>query len=291
MAFGLALGIGSAAWFANGPALAETEDWGQSPGQEGGVLRVMTFNIRHGEGLDGRVDLARVATVIKEVAPDLVGLQEVDQNWSFRSQFVEQAAWLARELGMEFAFAPALHRGSLLGADGGYGNALLSRYPILRSETIILPRLDTREDRSLLIAQVKVPNGLVQVGVTHLGLSSRERLQHVRVIREKLLTFGLPTILMGDWNARPDSPEVVAVTEWLASVTAGGMWPTFCYNSPDGKPNVQIDYIFASPEFKVAGVRTVPTDASDHWPLVAELQLSFGSVSAKGGEGKQAEGE
>lgn len=251
-------------------------------------MRVMTFNIRHGEGLDGRLDLARVAAVIKEAAPDIVGLQEVDQNWASRSQFVEQAAWLAKELGMEFAFAPAMHRGSLLGADAGYGNALLSRFPIVHSESVTLPRLDTREDRSLLVAQVKVGDGLVQVGVTHLGLSSKERLQHVRVIREKLLAAGLPTILMGDWNDRPNAPEVVALTDRFVNVTATfvadrGEMPTFRYNSPDGQPNVQIDYIFASPEFKVCQVRTIATQVSDHLPLVADLRIILPASPVQGG--------
>lgn len=259
------------------PAMAANAAGVEPVGERIIRIRVMTLNIHHGEGLDGRVDLARLAQLIRHWQPDLVGLQEVDRNWGARSNFQDQAAWLAGEVGMQYAFAPALRRPSLLGSEAGFGNALLSRYPLLESRVVTLPRQGTREDRSLLIAQVKLPGQVIQVGVTHLGLSREERIGHVRIILDELKRANLPTVLMGDWNDRPDAPEVVAVTFHLQDVVAAigqseaREQATFRYDSPDGRPNVRIDYIFVSGDFQVEAVQTVETGVSDHLPVVADL--------------------
>ncbi|MBE3583728.1 MAG: endonuclease/exonuclease/phosphatase family protein [Limnochordaceae bacterium] len=250
------------------------------PEGAGVTLTVMTYNIHHGQGRDGKFDLERIASVIEQAGADLVGLQEVDENWAARSQFLEEASWLAKRLGMQYVFAPALKRPSLLGAEAGYGNALLSRYPIVpgSTEILLLPKQGTREDRVLLRAEVQVGTECWQVAVTHLGLSRSERVDHVRQILARLQSFRGPTILMGDWNDRPDSPEVSLVTTQLQDVAAvaqaqdGDPRPTFAYDSPDGRPNMRIDYIFASAALQVRRVWTIDSVGSDHLPLVAQLQ-------------------
>ena len=96
-------------------------------------LRVMAYNIKHGHGNDGVVDLERAAAVIEAVAPDVVTLQEVDERCG-RSGEVDQAAWLGERLGMESIF------GTFMDYDGGrYGMALLSRLPIIEWTNHVLP--------------------------------------------------------------------------------------------------------------------------------------------------------
>jgi len=63
-------------------------------------FRLATFNIRHGVGADGVLDLERVAAVIEQASADVVCLQEVDRNWGARSGFQDQTAWLAGRLGV-----------------------------------------------------------------------------------------------------------------------------------------------------------------------------------------------
>jgi endonuclease/exonuclease/phosphatase family metal-dependent hydrolase len=114
-------------------------------------LRILTFNIHHGRGLDRIVDLDRISRVIRSANPDIVGLNEVDKQYSKRSEFVDQADWLAEKLDMEHVFGPAI----TLESQGNrqYGNAILSRYPIIKSRKHpfdFLPKVV--EDRSLLEA-------------------------------------------------------------------------------------------------------------------------------------------
>lgn len=91
-------------------------------------LRVLTYNIHHGEGVDGRLDLVRIAKVIQEVDPDIAALQEVDQN-AGRSGQVDQAAELGRLTKMRSVFG-----GNIELQGGKYGNALLTRFEIIKQQ-------------------------------------------------------------------------------------------------------------------------------------------------------------
>src|SRR5688572_8882435 len=92
-----------------------------------GTLRVLTYNIHHGEGTDGVFDLARIAEVIKSARADLVALQEVDQGTD-RAGGVNQLDELARLTGMHAEFGKAMDY-----MNGGYGVAVLSRWPLVRA--------------------------------------------------------------------------------------------------------------------------------------------------------------
>nr|MCS5617336.1 endonuclease/exonuclease/phosphatase family protein [Pirellulales bacterium] len=97
------------------------------------TLRVVSFNIRHGVGMDGRLDLDRTAAVLRRLESDLVAIQEVDENCR-RSGGVDQAAALGKALGMEHRF------GEFMDHDGGrYGLAVLSRLPIKATRRHALP--------------------------------------------------------------------------------------------------------------------------------------------------------
>ena len=119
----------------------------------------MSYNIHHGRGVDDRLDLARIAAVIRGAGADIVGLQEVDRHWGERSDFADQAAELARDLAMHVVYGVNLDLDPL--SPGGprrqYGNAILSDAPIRGWRNTLLPRTGELEQRGLLEALVTVP--------------------------------------------------------------------------------------------------------------------------------------
>ena len=138
-------------------------------------LRVASFNIHHGAGIDGLLDLGRTAEVIRSTGAAVVGLQEVDRHLSVRSGWVDQAGWLAERLGMEVVDGanidldpedPAAPRRR-------YGNAVLSAHPIRAWRNIPLPGSDGAEPRGLLHVLVSVDGADVTVAATHLQNRSR----------------------------------------------------------------------------------------------------------------------
>ena len=114
----------------------------------GHAIRVLCYNIHHGAGMDGELDLKRIARVIKSASPDIVSLQEVDKQTE-RSHGVDQAKELARLTGMQYAY------GASMPFQGGeYGNAVLTTFPIRASETVPLPG----EPRSALCVTLSLPD-------------------------------------------------------------------------------------------------------------------------------------
>src|SRR5579883_3350635 len=125
------------------PANARATDTAPWPGPP--PLRVMTYNIQHGAGLDGVLNVDRTAAAIAAVHPDVVGLEEVDDHWSSRSADLDETSLLADKLHMCAFFAqiydlPPQTTGA---PDREYGLAILSRYPILDSQNHQITRLST----------------------------------------------------------------------------------------------------------------------------------------------------
>jgi endonuclease/exonuclease/phosphatase family metal-dependent hydrolase len=242
----------------------------------------MTFNICHGAGVDHRVDLSRTVRVIRDAKVDVAGLQEVDRHYGARSGFVDQAGWLARELGMHVAFGANIdHDPPAPGQPRRqYGNAILSVEPILGSTNTPLPRTGGNEQRGLLSADIDIRGIPWQVCVTHLQHDDpAERLTQARAVIDIIGTPDRPTVLLGDLNATPDTPEirVLAGAYTDAWAQAGGpLGSTF----PNPVPYRRIDYVML-----VTGVRTRAVAvarslrarlASDHLPVVADLTALVG---------------
>jgi len=222
-------------------------------------LRVMSFNIRHGRGEDQRVDLRRIAEVIRSSGADVVGLQEVDRFLP-RSGMVDEAAELARMLGMRHCFAASLTFGT-----GEYGNALLSRYPIAESRFERLP--DQGEIRSLLTAELEPGAGRLTILVTHLGLKDADRRGQLTVIAERLRGLGQPAVLAGDFNARTGDPALRLLPAEFRKV------PLIPAGSSTLHSGGEIDHLFANFGGDQVTARTLPSDASDHDPVVADFPL------------------
>jgi endonuclease/exonuclease/phosphatase family metal-dependent hydrolase len=245
------------------------------PDQQGdGVpVTVGTFNIHHGVGAHGRLNLEHTAETVDDAGLDVVALQEVDRRWSARSRFVDQAGFLAERLGMHMAFGPCLVRGGHEDGPREYGTALLSRHPIDHTHNMLLPRPRGGEQRALLEADVVVGDVTLRCLATHLNHRSRtERLAQVAAINATVSERDVPTVLLGDLNSRPGSPEIAAITRHLVDtwrVGGGTGGHTFSARSP----HVRIDFVLASPGITVEAARVVRSSASDHLPVSVDLRL------------------
>jgi len=231
-------------------------------------LRVMSYNIHHGEGTDGRFDLQRIAQVITEADPDLVSLQEVDRGTG-RAGGADQALELARLTGMDMAY------GTAMAYDGGaYGVAILSRTPLRLATAHPLPHGEGREPRTALSALIShEPIGEILFIATHLQHNSEDdRLAQVRHLNALFVAAGGPPIVLaGDLNAQPLSPPMdVLLKEWrdAAAEAPASTWPS-------DSPRVRIDYVLLRPlgAWRVIEATVIDeTIASDHRPLLAVLQ-------------------
>jgi endonuclease/exonuclease/phosphatase family metal-dependent hydrolase len=178
------------------------------------TLTVMTYNIHSGVGVDGIVDLERLATVIEEAAPDLVALQEVDRHRREQSGYADQPGWLAQRLGMSLAFGANLDDDPERpgGPRRQYGTALLSHLPLREWTNGPLPCFAGSEQRGLLNAAVELDGTRLRVLGTHLQHDDEdERVAQVEAIRGVL--DDAPTLLLGDLNAIPEGPAYASLAE------------------------------------------------------------------------------
>lgn len=233
---------------------------------------VLTYNIRHGKGMDDQQDLSRIKTVLADSQGQLIGLQEVDGENSVRAQYVNQSEFLANALQMSAHFSPAFNSPFL------YGNTVLSSFPVLQKDSVIMPKYsEDSEARSLAITQVMIQEQPVTFISTHLGLAEEERADQVEIILQYLTQITNPVIVVGDWNAEPNSLAYTKITEKLVDVAElyGKAEPTFPASSViEEEDKKRIDYIFVSPEIRVEKVEVIHSQASDHLPLKAVLRLS-----------------
>ncbi len=224
------------------------------------MLRVMTYNIRHGRGADGRVDVGRVADVIAAYGPDVVGIQEVDVRRA-RSGREDQASAIAARLGMTATFQPCVVRDS-----EQYGIATLTRAAIQSSRHVVLPARKRSEPRCALVTRLAFGAGHVDVINTHRSTAFRERGAQTAAIVCEL--GGEQTVVFGDFNCTPWSAAYKQLCRGLTSATG------FARTWPACLPVVPIDHILVRGLAVIrAGTWTEKPArvASDHLPVYAEL--------------------
>jgi len=231
------------------------------------TLRIMTYNIRHGAGMDDVIDLDRQAAVIRDATPDLVGLQEVDSCVK-RSSYVPQAAVLGEKTGLYATFGGAI---PLTG--GKYGVAILGKEQPLSVRNIPLPG---KEKRTLLVCEFQE----FVFATTHLDLDDSCRLASVPIIIEEAARWEKPFFICGDWNDQPSSTLITKLKKsffFLNNLTNN----TSNYTFPAGTPNRIIDYIASygigtNRVVKSFGKRQVINEpvASDHRPVLVEIKLN-----------------
>lgn len=242
-------------------------------------IRVLSYNIHHGAGMDDAVNLARIAEVIRSANPDIVALQEVDNNIS-RSGKVDQAAELGRLSGMHHVF------GKAIGLEGGeYGIAILSKFPVQSIDRIELPNEQGGEQRVLLTAKLNPGGGLPAFvfADTHLEwqenteLAAQIRIDQASTVRDYLKDRA-PYILAGDMNSLPDTDPLQILKSDAEDATSSiGMT-----HEEDGK----IDYILFDKKsgWNLVRSEAIPEDtASDHYPVLSVLEWAEPEVKQPAG--------
>ncbi len=241
------------------------------------LVRVLSYNIHHGEGMDGKVDLARIAALIRRNDPDFVALQEVDRHVT-RSGKIDELDALAKGSGLHAAF------GKFMDYQGGeYGLGVLSRYPVDGVRRILLPR-GTREPRSALLVRVVHPGlGRIHFVCLHLDWirDDTARFAQAQALLGALRDVKGLLILAGDFNDRPESRTLRSLTSVWSNATKPehARW-TF----PSVKPDREIDFVlYRAPRPLAARAWVLPeTVASDHRPVLAELRIPSGAAGAGG---------
>ena len=239
--------------------------WGspdfQRPG--GYPVRVMTYNLHNGFNTQGELNMEAIARGIEDQDPDVVGLQEVSRGWAINGP-TDMAEWLSHRLDMPYVFGPT--------AGPMWGNALLSRYPIVAFQAIELSPRDLRLQRGFILADIDVGDGqLLRVLNTHWHHSEDEgairQAQAFQMV--EYLEGSDAIVLIGDLNARPNAPEVQILRQAGLQDVLDGVTPRF--TSPSDVPEKQIDYILISNGLTITGSSVPRTTASDHLPILADV--------------------
>ncbi|MFF2651746.1 endonuclease/exonuclease/phosphatase family protein [Streptomyces sp. NPDC058045] len=251
-------------------------------------LRVVSYNIHAGAGSDNVFDLDRQTEALRATDADVIGLQEVDVHWGQRSEWRDLAAELGQRLGMYVHFAPIYRLAPP--AEGAppreYGVAVLSRYRIVSAENHQITRLSTQDPNPVPApapgfaeAVLRVRGLPVHVYVTHLDFRGDPSVRQAqvadtrRILAEDCDGRGrCPSqLLLGDFNAEPDAPELAPL--WRELRDAGPDGPNGA-TFPAEVPEKRIDFVTTSRDsVRVRAVSVPATLASDHRPVLADLEL------------------
>ena len=242
------------------------------------TLKIMSYNIHSGIGLDNTVDYCRMAETIKKYSPDVLGLQEVAQDHP-RAKGIFPIDFMGEILGMKGSFGKTIHV-ARADFDYDYGIGFLSRFDYEYITKLPLPNIDNLEPRVAQFVKIKAPVEFIFVN-THLGISSEkneaekvfrmrfDQLSAINTELEKILAGkDIPCVITGDFNARPGSEciELLEKTWNVTDLTRN----TFPANSPDRK----IDYIATRGKVRLRSYAVLDEKVvSDHAPIIAELDF------------------
>ncbi len=235
-------------------------------------LTLVSYNIHSGIGTDGRFDLHRVGEVLREVNADIIALQEVG-DFRGKTSREDQPEHLAELLGMHMAFGPNVVRNGRR-----YGNAILSRLPILKSKNYDLS-VRQREPRGALRCDLDLGGGRqIHVFCLHLGLSIGERrAQEALLLSSDILRDAVrkdPVVVCGDFNYWGNGavPSLVRKAIHDAALELGAPARTY----PTRLPLLRLDRIYVDVTVKPLEIHPHRTElsvvASDHLPLVMRFE-------------------
>ena len=274
------------------------------------TVRVLTLNCWNiCEPFDERMRLLRAG--IQALQPDLVGLQEI----IVREDGFDQGRTIFDGLPYHLVYGPAAHfrDGEFLGHDAegaAVGNLIASRWPLRSSQVTALPGNETNEFRSVTTAMIDSPYGAIFFATTHLHwqahhgyIRERQVVALADVIAEHSRDADFPPIMVGDFNADPDSDEIrflCGLTSLQGRSTflqdswrlAGDGSPGFTWDNRNPyaammfEPNRRLDYIFVGLADHVRGgrgwidhARVVMNEATngvfptDHFGVLAEVRI------------------
>ncbi|MEE1137342.1 MAG: endonuclease/exonuclease/phosphatase family protein [Acutalibacteraceae bacterium] len=231
-------------------------------------MKIMTFNIQHALDFKNKIiDTDLFAGAIKKHSIDICGLNEVRGEGPLEG-YTDQTNAIADALKYEKYFAKAV----MVDGTSPYGNALVSRYPVISAETVPISRVifkspfSYHEPRCVLKSVIDIKGKKICVMVCHMGLSGGERKMAVKTICKLVDSTDLPVIVTGDFNTSPDDKVLSPLFGRMKNVNASE--PTY----PSNKPEIKIDYIFYR-GLECIYSETVNEIYADHLPVVAEFNI------------------
>ena len=260
------------------------------------IVKVMSFNIAHGLGMDGIVDLEKTAEVIEDSCAAIIALQEVDRYFSDRSSFVDQVEWLSERLGMYAAYGANMNFApeDSERPNRQYGNMILSKYPIKYVENHLLTQVycpfGNNEQRGILEAVIEVDGSYLSVFNTHLALKDNELAVSIDEILAIVGKSHFPRIIAGDFNASSSNVHIPKLSrQFKDAFLKMKRGDAYTYPAPYVNketeevfwPATRIDYIFSDSEVEVVQTAVIETAVSDHLPIVADMVLADVKVGSK----------
>lgn len=253
-------------------------------------LRIVTYNIAHGRGLQPiqgltgrrkiRSNLLKIAKLLTDLRPDVVALQEIDENSSWAGSF-DQLSFLREFTGMEHAvFGINNRRTGLLKLC--YGNAILSRYPIVESENVVFGR-KTVGEKGFLFAEIAVPSGRLPVVNMHLHYRSRaHRIKQIEKVMHYITHKRLhrkahwliPPLVCGDMNNPSHTDDATAsLLTYFSQHGHYTLHPQRARTFPSPMPRRTLDFVFLPPGCVEVYCLVVRSWLSDHRPVMVEFKL------------------
>lgn len=235
-------------------------------------MKFISFNIQHATDYIRQViNLPYFANEFKRLDPDFLGLNEVMDDGP-DEEYSAQVEFFTKTLGWNGYFG----LGEMIDGENPFGNAILSKHPIKKAETIAIPDPEDKsepayyESRCVIRSEIEVNGKDVCWLVCHMGLAKLERVNAVETVCDIIDNTDLPIILMGDFNAEPDDKVFAPIRERLldtADISDSGKECTF----PSDEPFKKIDYIFYR-GLTCKSVETLHDVIADHLPVVAEFE-------------------
>ena len=260
------------------------------------IVKVMSFNIAHGLGMDGIVNLEKTAEVIEDSCATIIALQEVDRYFSARSSFVDQVEWLSERLGMYAAYGANMNfePEDSERPNRQYGNVILSKYPIKYVENHLLTQVycpfGNNEQRGILETVIEVEGIYLSVFNTHLALKDEELAVSIDEILAIAGKSHFPRIIAGDFNASSSNVHMQKLNKHFRDAFLrmkrgdAYTYPSPYLNKETNEvfwPATRIDYIFSDIDVDVVQVAVIETSVSDHLPIVADMVLADVKVGSK----------
>jgi endonuclease/exonuclease/phosphatase family metal-dependent hydrolase len=235
--------------------------WQQPQQASGDSFRVATYNIHYGYDTVWHIGLEEQAQTIEDSGAGVVLLQEVDTGRP-TSYMIDDALWLARRLGMREVYLPTMEHLT--------GIALLSRFPVLDTDTLLLP--SELEQTGIIWAELDVDGEPVNAFAIWLGLDPEERERQIDAAIPFLEAHPGPAVFGGDFNSTPDSPvyariDAAGFTDPFVALNLGSP-PT----DPAINPTKRIDFVWLR-DLVPLDAQVLSSIASDHRPVVVEAGL------------------
>ncbi len=244
-------------------------------------VKVAVYNIQYGSGTKSFLDyfklfkflkedahtIAQISSILKKQDADIAGFIEID-NGSWRANGKSQIKRIAEQLSLPFIFNESKYSESLRDFPllGAQHHALMSKLPF--AERAIY-RFKSGFKKTVLISKIRI-NGKTEIALllVHLSLNKDTRARQVGELASLIKKMQIPIILMGDFNAAPDSGEIQELLEktGLTIVSHGNTFPSW-------EPTKNYDHIFVSKGIVVRKSTILPQKLSDHLPLIVELEI------------------